>query len=461
MRGTHIPLTTTFRQSAKACAIAGALALVPVTVRAADVDLSSMISTPNPRLGLSFPGSKTTYYSAIAQAGIGVVRISASWARLEPRKGRYDFSGLDRRVAALQNLGIAPFITFESNADWATIKRTQRVKNAAPKNPEQWQDFVTRVVERYDGDGHDDMPGLRYPVKYWQAANEWVSESNKSGGWIGSTDDLIRYVNMTREAVKSADPNATFVMGGMASFNADVLLVARDNRNLDVQQSWSTTSKTVLTLAQMRGPEIQSIIDNRVLPVLRGASFDMSAVHLYGPEDRDIARLKFMRQLTDRPVLSSECGGPTLDYDRKYTDAGHFRAVIERNLNVFAAGARFCLWFRLGESGGTTFGNRRTGLYDTNAEPKPGVFAYRALARLIDGKARVDFDRQNHYTIRRGAGQKITVAWGSEAAALQQGGSEMLCLANPKKGLMSSDPKKCDAGAMTFSGAGLFSLFAS
>lgn len=432
-----------------------ALACMPA---AADVDLSQLSSKPNPRLGLSFPGSKTQYYPFIAQAGIGVVRISASWERLEPKPGRFDFSGLDSRIIALQNLGIAPFVTFESNSKWATVKKTQKVKNATPKDPTQWQAFVRRVVERYDGDGKADAPGLRTGIRYWQVANEWISDRNRSGGWVGDAQGLIQYVTLAHDAVMAADPKAIFVMGGIAAFNADILLVAKDNRSLDVQQTWSKSSKTVLSIAEMRGPQIGAIIENKVLPVLRRAPFDIGAVHLYGPEARDMARLAHMKRMTGRPVVSSECGGPTLDYGGKYSPEAHFRAVVERNLNVFAANAQFCLWFRLGESGGSTFGNQRTALYDTSKKPKPGVFAYRALARLMDARAKVTFQRPGSFLIRRGAGQKIAVGWGPEAAKLQAN-SEMLCLADPKKGLMTTDPKKCNPAAMTFAGAGLLSLF--
>ena len=366
------------------------LALAFAMPALADVDLRTLAVSPNPRLGLAFPGSMTRYYPLIAQAGIGTVRISASWARIEPRRGQFDFGGLDDRIRALQDLGIAPFVTFESTADWATDPATRGVKNARPRDPADWSRFVRAVVDRYDGDGSADMPGLSAPVTYYQAANEWISDTNRSGGWASGTADLIDYVRVAHDAVKGQDPRATFVMGGIAAFNSDILLVARDGRDLPVRQSWSPTSETVLTRSDMRGPTIASIIDDRVLPVLREAPFDVASVHLYGPEDRDGARIAWLKRITGRPVLSSECGGPTLDYGGSYSGEEHFRAVVERNLNVLATGAPFCLWFRLGESEGASYGNRRTALYLATADAKPGVYAYRLLARLIDAAARVE-----------------------------------------------------------------------
>jgi hypothetical protein len=41
-----------------------------------------------------------------------------------------------------------------------------------PADLDAWGACVTSLVERYDGDGVDDMPGLRKPVRYWEVDNE-------------------------------------------------------------------------------------------------------------------------------------------------------------------------------------------------------------------------------------------------------------------------------------------------
>lgn len=425
----------------------------------ADVDLSRISVSPNPRLGLSFPGSQTKYYPVIAQAGIGVVRLSVSWKRIEPQKGQFNFNGLDSRVRALQQLGIAPFLTFESTAKWATDPATQKVKNARPKDWDDWRRFVSVTVNRYNGDGQNDMPGLIKPVQYWQVANEWVSDSNKSGGWAGTPDELRTYVSVAYDAVKSAAPRSIFVMGGIAAFNLDILLAARGGQDLQVRQRWSKSSETVLSLADMRGPVVARIIDEQVLPVLQQSPFDMAAVHLYGPEARDGARIAQIRAFSKRPVLSSECGGPSLDYGGTYSPEAHFRAVIERNLTTLSAGAEFCLWFRLGESKGATFGNARTALYDRRANPKPGVYAYKLLSRLIDAKATFDQTSASSYQIRPGHGPRVMIGWddGAEKArafARSEGG-DMLCLSDASRGLLAADPSKCSPTALVIAGRGL------
>lgn len=435
-----------------------------LSAAAQDVVLSQIVGAPNPRLGLAFPGGRTEFYPLIAQAGIGVARVSAAWARVEPTNGRVDWSGLDRRVLALQKLGVEPFLTFESNAAWATARDSQGVKNARPVDLADWERFVHAVVERYDADGLDDTPGLLRPVRYWQAANEWISDRNRSGGWVGETDALVAYVERAHDAVKAAAPDAVFVMGGIAAFNIDVLLVARGGLALDVRQKWSETSETVFTISDMRGPEIAKIIDDRVLPVLRRAPYDVAAVHLYGPEDRDAARIAFMRDLTGKPVLSSECGGPSLDYGGVYTPRAHFNAVIERNLGVLATGAEFCLWFLLGEGPGATWGNRRTALYTSAAEPKPGVFAYRLLSRLLGAATHVEKVDDALFALREDGGDAFWIGWGASATAARDraiaAGGETLCLSDPVDGTMSAARSDCAAGDLVLGGRDLVTLLA-
>lgn len=339
------------------------------------------------RLGLAFPNNRAEDYPLIASMGMGVVRVSAAWKRVERRLGQYDFSGLDYRILALDTLGIETFLTFESDHP-RRAWYTDQVGNGMPADLRDWARFVGAVVERYDGDGQEDAPGLTRPVRYIQAGNEFLSDRNRSGGWAGSDAGLIDYINAAYTAAKAANPQVVFVLGGIAAFNMDAVLLDAERADFTVQQNWSDTSRTVITRADLDTPEWRKMIDNRFYPVLAGASYDMADVHLYGPEDRDVARLTYIRSLTDKPLLSSECGGPTTDYGTIYSGHRHYVSVLERTLSMLANNGRFCLWFGLSEALTTSHSNRQTPLYTADLEPKPGVDAMRLLAALLaDGGA--------------------------------------------------------------------------
>ena len=441
-----------------------ALSLLAWAARAEDIDLSQLSVRPNPRIGLSFPGSQVRYYPYMADAGVGVARLAVSWDLIEPRRGEYNWRGLDQRVGTLLRLGLTPFLTFESRSDWGARPETRAVKNGQPVDMADWRDFVSRVVERYDGDGRDDMPGLTGRVAYYQAANEWESPENPSGGWIGSGRDLIAFIDATHDAVKSADPQAVHVLGGIASFNMDVLLVALDRAGFAVQQKWSTRSVTVFDRKRIESPEITALINERVLPVLRGARYDMADAHLYGPESRDPARLALLKELTGRPVLSAECGGPSRDYGAEYTPEAHFIAAVHRNLGVLASGGAFCLWFRLGEDDRTTWGNRFTALYTNDARPKPGVWAFRMLARLLRPGVEPYPLPQDGFELR-GDAAPLRLGWNTGAQAVLDWAAEQgvpaWCLTDAPGGRLSPAGAGCAAGAFVIAGSDVARLLSN
>ncbi|WP_415893027.1 hypothetical protein ACMXYN_00600 [Neptuniibacter sp. PT8_73] len=357
--------------------------------KAETFDLKQMSVPVSNSLGLAFPGNDAKNYHYVQKAGIGVVRLSVSWKHVQSQSGRFNWDGLDSRIITLQKLGLEPFLTFESNAKWATTKATHVVGNALPKNNVQWIRFIEAVVERYNYDGQNDAPGLKKPVIYYQAANEWISNKNRSGGWASSTQNLVNYINSAYETVKKTDPNAVFVLGGLAAFNLDVMLLAEGMARFDVLQRWNEKSSTKYTIREAKAAKVVNIINNHVRTVLKQSKYDMADVHLYGPVSRDGLRINLIANessLSVEKIVSTECGGPSLDYNDNYKPEDHFYAVLHRNLNVLSQGSKFCLWFGLGEAMVTTWGNRKVPLFDKSRKAKPGYYGYKFLAYLFDGE---------------------------------------------------------------------------
>ncbi|WP_415884117.1 beta-galactosidase [Neptuniibacter sp. QD34_54] len=370
--------------------------LAPLSsIRAEPIDLKKLKVPLSYSLGLAFPGSDPAHYYLIKDAGIGIVRLSVSWKHIQPHKNTFNWAGLDQRIATLQRYNIQPFLTLESNATWATKANSQQVKNGSPKDLNDWHQFVTQVVDRYNFDGQNDAPKLLRPVKFYQVANEWISNKNRSGGWADSTNSLIQYINTAYVAVKASDPEAAFVLGGIASFNLDTILLAEGLANFQVQQRWSNKSQTLIRPQEAQSVGIKSILNGHVREVLSKAKYDLADAHLYGPYQRDKKRIQLIANETNLPIqkiVSTECGGPSLDYSDSYNNQDHFYAVLNRNLHLLSTGSPFCLWFGLGELMTTTWGNRKVPLFDKNNKTKPGYFAYKLLAYLFDGEGGITIE---------------------------------------------------------------------
>lgn len=116
---------------------------------------------------------------------------------------RYDkyFKSMPQYMIAMGNIGIG-----SAMADSVTYsKYAKSSKSFLPKNEEAYKNFVKAVVERYDGDGVDDMSELENPIKYWQIDNE------PPHGMI----DYAQFLKISYEAVKEADKDAKVLIGGV------------------------------------------------------------------------------------------------------------------------------------------------------------------------------------------------------------------------------------------------------
>ncbi len=141
------------------------------------------------------------------------------WATVQKdiRRKEYDWTYYDNEIKQvpglnlLYNIIVGPPLT--DRQDEASIHAKRAIpdlgkyikKNSyMPMDEKAYMDFVTACVERYDGDGVDDMPGLKKPIKFWQIGNEPHPKM----------PDFVDFVKITSKAIKRADPSAQVVIGG-------------------------------------------------------------------------------------------------------------------------------------------------------------------------------------------------------------------------------------------------------
>lgn len=142
-----------------------------------------------------------------------------AWGVLEPVKGTYNFTLLDSLIAIAGEFGV-PFVgTVVPFSDWASSCNTDKTStcgnlfaagagadyffiNQGKIGPvcdtAAFFSYVQRLVERYDGDGKDDMPGLKVPIAYWEFSNE------PDGPCGGYGDDKPFMTGVTPKSLPSA-----------------------------------------------------------------------------------------------------------------------------------------------------------------------------------------------------------------------------------------------------------------
>ena len=145
------------------------------------------------------------------------------WNKIEKEKGNFSWSETDKYVnyAQLHNQNIIATIWPHANWEQKSCKRKKSRspfgKNftkylSKPCSMNDYKNFVTKLVDRYDGDGVNDMPGLVKPIKYWEIMNEPEFKMF----FKGSEDDFVEIFNFSSKTIKEKQKNAVIIMAGAA-----------------------------------------------------------------------------------------------------------------------------------------------------------------------------------------------------------------------------------------------------
>ena len=192
---------------ANALLVVVCLALAPATA-ASDVDDSPF--------GMFLPdgyydGYAKPPYADALDVGVRWVRsgsLFAYWNEIErpplQNPPRYDWTEYDGAVAA-----VPPTMRILANVHTGNspFHLPLRPGSFLPVDEARYRKFVRALVERYDGDGIDDVPGLVHPIKHWQVDNEPPGRENRS--------DYAELLRIAYEEIKAADPSSLVMIGGV------------------------------------------------------------------------------------------------------------------------------------------------------------------------------------------------------------------------------------------------------
>lgn len=233
--------------------------------------------------------------------GASTVRVNSStypffswyeWQRKERAQDR-----TDRYLALVQRAGLDPIVVI---GPWPGNQTANYTERYVPDDLEAYESWVQRVVERYDGDGVDDAPGLLRPVRFWEVDNEPdLHNSVEPRNPVHSIDpatfetpeQYARVLVATAAAIRRAQPDAVVLSGG-------IYRTGRDRGRQYLED----------VLAQPGAAE----------------AFDVLSVHAYFEErtpELYLAALDNALALADgRPVFVTETGVPAARKGKSWLD---------------------------------------------------------------------------------------------------------------------------------------------
>ena len=243
------------------------------------------------------------------------------WGLIEPDPGRYVWTiTTDRQVERWQNENLAVLVTIWPFADWDQDSCHSDKPEAvgmfpgmgsrlySPCNKEAYSNWLTAVVERYDGDGINDMPGLKYPIRHWEVLNEPEMQGPELTFYQEDSNSYLELLKLSHQAIKAADPNSQVLLGGQAGMQSKFV------------DYWK--------------------------PIIRGASgyFDIGNIHSISSRDLDFFASEYREFLDDNAfertrfwVTEALVGIPP--GEQKLTDDELARRTMTGYASSFAAGA--------------------------------------------------------------------------------------------------------------------------
>ena len=184
-----------------------------------------------------------TYFTKINEDSDGYWMRSGwfYWNAVEPTQGEFDWDAADEFItehfqrAECLLVVIFPYANWDQDACHGDEyvaefdkEKGGSIKVGKPCDMEAYKTYLKALVERYDGDGIDDMPGLEIPVKYWEIMNEPSMQGGVTGGmgeelkfFVGTTSEYVDILKASYEAIKEADPDAMVLPAGIAGMNQD------------------------------------------------------------------------------------------------------------------------------------------------------------------------------------------------------------------------------------------------
>jgi hypothetical protein len=139
---------------------------------------------------------------AAHESGAKVLRIAFGWDAIEAERGHYDWSFWDDfvRIAVEEyGLRLIPYACYTPK--WAAMDDGENSWRSPPRDPADFARFMTVLVNRY-----------KHAIRSWELWNE----PDNPAYWLGTREQFAELVRAGSRAVRTADPQATIVLGGIA-----------------------------------------------------------------------------------------------------------------------------------------------------------------------------------------------------------------------------------------------------
>ena len=315
-----------------------------------------------------------------------------AWPYIEPTKGTFDFSLYDQYVATAPREGTGESVavmvlTLGMTPGWAVVDQsTCRTLpggvtgcQAPPDSIQDWQDFISALVQHYNG------ASTTPHIKYYEIWNEWNLQDAQNGYWIGTPVQLAT-LQSTACAIIHATPGIQYsfvltpsTVGPAHNLNDKAAVDLQSYFNSGGTNCPGSTNNNLIEGVSFHGIVADSSYtpyplpgENCSQPGCNGAITDMTSTY------RQVLNLNLLQTA---PLLDTEGGfetGGVTDPDQRAAWLAQFYALqagVATNDQLQQVS-----WFEWGLPG--VPGN----IENSNKTPDAGGVAYNQLFHWLSGR---------------------------------------------------------------------------
>jgi len=355
------------------------------------------------------------YASLCKQMGVGLIRVPlVAWGAIEPdppEGGSHDYKwqDLDEIIREYQNNGFRAQLIVKCANSWACksfATDSERFRLSSPPKNQYWDDyyyFIYNLVERYDGDGKDDMPGLKMPVLEYEIESE---AHNTEFFWDGTVEEYGHLLETAYKAAKKANPNAKIILSGInfGDYGKKIQQFFEDHENVSFED--------IVKLIKKYPPNIQKKMKFIVESLKYGDYYDAVEFHFNRGYEEIPSEIKLIKIILDaysihnKSILAGDvCSCPWVS---EIPPEGERRFRIEqatlssKKLTISAAhDIESFVLESIRDFPQIYQGFGFAGIFDNEKNPRPVFYAYKQTIKKIKNATKVEcWEEEGVYVYR-------------------------------------------------------------
>jgi hypothetical protein len=289
------------------------------------------------------------------------VRVFLGWNGLEPAQGRYNTAEIAAYANFFDRLPAGTRIDVDVSGSPAWANGGSTSISTPPVNDADYAGFVNYLVNAFHG-----------RVTAWEI---WNEEDN-SGWWTGSAAQYAALLRAAYPAVKSADPNATVIVGG---------LTGNDGAYLD--QLYAAGAKGLFDAVGVHTDTACNITSPYVFEYNPGTRtinqyffLGFMSIHAVMIAAGDASKPIYMTELgwssTTAECETGHWAGQKAAGVSEQTQAGYLREAYHCLAQPQYSYVKAAMWFELFDGGTSTNPLDNFGLLGHDYSPKPAFSAF-------------------------------------------------------------------------------------